>query len=261
MIILECGETELSIGGAHPSNVQAGIEACCFNFDLRERWHPIPKPERKESEHSAGAALMPITDRRNVGVVRLQHLATGQIVWLCVAHLMTQSRDGPRTNMYPGEVRSGELSQIRRLLATQQNLKIDDAVLFVGDLNTAPSEHHVFEGAVPKQEACDDSGQLPSVIYHDTGLSPKSYRALHWLPQPGRPPLREAFEDVHWWADRQLSSRCTSSKCVLIKANKVFGTLALSDRVHNLNYPWCPIAAPSAMNGLTMSSIRLIGYV
>ena len=73
---------------------------------MREAWHPLGGADD-------GPTPMALSDRRNAALVRLTHRASGAIVWVCAAHLMTTSRDGARTNRYPGEVRAGEFVALR----------------------------------------------------------------------------------------------------------------------------------------------------
>ena len=47
---------------------------------------------------------------------------------------MTQSRDGTKTNRYPGEVRAGELAAVREAVATWAGG--GDALVLTGDFNT-----------------------------------------------------------------------------------------------------------------------------
>jgi exonuclease III len=51
-----------------------------------------------------------------------------------------------RFNRYPGEVRAGEIVAIREHI--ERLVKPGEAVVMMGDFNTAPYEHHVFNGRV-----------------------------------------------------------------------------------------------------------------
>lgn len=196
--VLECGDTE----------------ACVCNFDLGEHWHPQPK---STDSGANGAALMKTVDRRNVGMVHLRHCASGSSIHCIAAHLMTKSRDGRQTNQYPGEVRSAELATIRRLLLQNDRVGPRDGVLFMGDLNTQPTERHVFAGVVPKASRAGESltTTTSDTIRFETGLdlAPelRDIVALNWLPQPGRPSLRCAFEDVHQWGKEPAMQACCTS--------------------------------------------------
>jgi len=155
---LECGE---AAGGA-------------ANYDLEERWRPL--------SDGGGDAALPPADRRNCVVARLRHRASGRVVCVVAAHLMTTSRDGPRVTKHPGEVRAGELARIKTIV--EAAVEPGDALVFMGDFNTPPSDARVFEGRVGDG--------------FDTGFADGGFA---WA---GRT-LRCAFEAD--WADE---SKCTS---------------------------------------------------
>ncbi|KAH8079228.1 hypothetical protein JL720_9494 [Aureococcus anophagefferens] len=141
-----------------------------------ERWRPL--------SDGGGDAALPPADRRNCVVARLRHRASGRTLCVVAAHLMTTSRDGPRVTKHPGEVRAGELARIKAIV--EAAVEPGDALIFMGDFNTPPSDARVFEGRVGDG--------------FDTGFAtaPRGRRCA------GRA-LRCAFEAD--WADE---SKCTS---------------------------------------------------
>ena len=98
---------------------------------------------------------------------------------------MTTSRDGPKVTRYPGEVRAGELAAIKRVV--ERVAEPGDALLFVGDFNTPPTEVRTWRGRLDDHHATFDTG-------FDDG-------AFAWAGQT----LRDAFE-----ADWRDAGKCTS---------------------------------------------------
>ena len=122
--VLPCGATAL--GGA------------AINVDLDEHWH---------SNAADGARVrMADADRRNAGLVKLVHRGSGELLCMCVTHLMTTSRDAKRTNRFPGEVRAGEIARIRKLFA--EVLPKQASAVILGDFNTSAGDRQIFEGSL-----------------------------------------------------------------------------------------------------------------
>lgn len=196
-VVLPCGE---SLGGDDDS-------PAAVNVDLEERWtrRPGEAPER-----------MPDADRRNVAVVRLRERAPPhRALHVINAHLMTTSRDRAATNAYPGEVRAGELATIQNVVRTRA-ASVDGApptVVFLGDLNTEPTERSVFAGVVPLSSNRADV-DAPSTRTLDTGLAANDDDddadapplAFRWTDARGAPcVLRNAFAD-----EQRKGTGCTS---------------------------------------------------
>ena len=171
-----------------------GFNESVYNIDLQERWHPISKVvSTRESE------LMASADRRNAAICRLRHKATGRIVTLVTAHLMTVSRDGVKTNLFPGEVRAGELATMKQVLvelssSSSSSSRVvaaddDDAVLLVGDFNTNAAEAiEIFSGRI---QASDSE---TNVREFETGFNVKN-KTFQW----GSHTLKDAFTNIHQW--------------------------------------------------------------
>ena len=177
--VLECDESAL--GGA------------LFNADLRETWH-----HPSSSLPSDPPRLMPAADRRNAGLARLRHLPTGRTVLACVAHLMTTSRDCAGTNLYPGEVRAGELGAIGDLVASRA--EDGDDVLLLGDLNSdaGGDARTVFGGRIGSSvgDGGLDGNGAPPFREVDTGFDAEA-GAFRWGPHL----LSDTFAEVHRWGE------------------------------------------------------------
>lgn len=166
-----------------------GFGGSVINADLAERWHP------KVSDDDKSETMKP-ADRRNGAVCRLRHKGTGQVVALCAAHLMTTSRDGTKTNRFPGEVRAGELAALRRLV--ENNVEEDDALVLAGDFNTdAKDAKQIFSGRIRDPEA----GEMREF---ETGFESESFV---WGPHK----IQDAFANVHEWGEGVGANKyCTS---------------------------------------------------
>lgn len=123
-------------------------------------------------------------------------------VWVVVVHLMTTSRDAAKTNGYPGEVRAGELAELRKHVA--KHVQPGEAVLLMGDFNTQPTDLAIFAGTVPAAKG-SVSGQAH--VLFDTGFKKlgTSRAQLDWLSGDtagsGGAVLTDAFEATHGWGD------------------------------------------------------------
>lgn len=220
--VLECGEETL--------------HGALYNADLEEYWHP-----NSLNSHNQKPILMNAADRRNAGFATLRHCETGKIILVCVVHFMTTSRDGAKTNRYPGEVRAGELATMRSLLESRLsciNKNKDEKdhgsksggddvnVLLLGDFNTdAKDAHYIFGGKIQrrtenegtptpvintkddkrKDECTTDTKQIREV---NTGFDTSEN---HFFLQLSGTTLKEAFADVHQWGRGVGSSDCSKS--------------------------------------------------
>lgn len=185
-------ETVAGISGMESLDCNSnGFGGSIHNVDLEERWHPRNSPH-EESQ------LMKASDRRNGAVCRLRHKTTGRVVSLCTAHLMTTSRDGAKTNMFPGEVRAGELAVLRRLVESQ--IKPGDALVMVGDFNTnAKDAKTVFSGQI-------QALKNEKVLEFKTGFN-ASIESFEWDSHI----LKDAFAAFHRWGEGVGESEyCTS---------------------------------------------------
>ncbi|CAJ1944451.1 unnamed protein product [Cylindrotheca closterium] len=161
------------------------------NIDLEEHWHPI-KPDNSDF------VMMKAADRRNGALCRLRHKRSGRKVALCTAHLMTKSRDGLKTNKFPGEVRACELAALKRLV--ESTTQDDEIVVLAGDFNTDAKEAlGVFAGkfkSSDSEEGCE----------FQTGFDVKS-KTFRWGPHV----LQDAFAETHQWGDGVgAETHCTS---------------------------------------------------
>jgi len=112
---------------------------------------------------------------------------------------MTDARDNPNMNKYPGEVRAGELKFIREIVEKKLSEHTDiQAVIFSGDFNIdITSDLSMLEGQIPGYQ------KIP------TGFQS---RALHW----GKFTLLETHANVHKWGENFTGNVCTSynvSRC------------------------------------------------
>lgn len=120
-----------------------------------EHWHKLINND-KAMQTDPTLSLMSASDQRNVALVKLKHLSTGNILTLCCVHFMTTSRDGPKTNLYPGEVRAGEMQTVGELLLQEKKKKKDDDMnnmILLGDFNTDACQlESVFGGTIHPSE-------------------------------------------------------------------------------------------------------------
>ena len=120
------------------------------------------------------------------------HRASGKKLTVCATHLMTTSRDSSKTNVFPGEVRAGELARIRSIFSEHGDA--EQATLLMGDFNTSASDLMVFEGSIK-----GIAGSDPAELIIDTGFDTN---AFHWVDSKGSPLiLHEAFEADHRWGE------------------------------------------------------------
>ena len=190
-----------------------------FNFDLHESPHVLERHKSSEGDTlSATMRSMPETERKHVGIVRLRHLSSKKIILLIGIHLMTESKDSSSINEFHGEVRSGELQMVKRILHENPALMLNiDAVVFTGDFNTDVSERDILRGTL--KSVID----ISRVLKVDTGfedmvdsMNPSLNLSLAvakvdgsssegiGLPSPPSKSLdilnlHEAYSDVHQW--------------------------------------------------------------
>jgi len=166
-----------------------------MNIDMKEQWSA-----KNQSSSVPKPTLLKDSDRRNAAFVRLRHKSTHQILNIINVHLMTTSRDGSNTNMYPGEVRSGELAILRNIV--EQHGTVDhvpaekQSTILCGDFNTCPDEIHVFNGNLPHIDS-----NFPNRTIN-TGYHPKSH-SFQWSTKRASKDsadslhLREAFTNIY----------------------------------------------------------------
>jgi len=185
------------------------------NTDFMEQWHRLRAGGSNERE------LMPAADRRHCASVLLEHVQSGRKLRVISAHLMTTSRDGPRTNEYPGEVRAGELGSLREEI--RRCAGSGDALLVAGDFNTEARDMGVFTGRLRSTltgsplEVCTGLEELDASSPSGPG------RALRWrADEPGEPSLRlrEAFEPVHRWG-KGVGPHAEGGHCTSMNAERL----------------------------------------
>ena len=183
-----------------------GFDDSIYNFDLREYWHPITKGDESSCSSIAALELMKAADRRNGGICRLRHKKTGKIVALCTAHLMTTSRDSIKTNLFPGEVRAGEVATLKKTIETNEMVKPDDTLIFVGDFNTDVKDaNQIFSGKIPSSSL----NNKEEILEFNTGFDNGS-GTFQW-GSSNRHQLRDAFANQHQWGNNvSTSAVCTS---------------------------------------------------
>jgi endonuclease/exonuclease/phosphatase family metal-dependent hydrolase len=176
-------------------------QGAVYNFDLQEHCHSTKEP------NSPDPILMNAADRRNAALCRLRHKPSGRAVAICVAHLMTTSRDNAKTNRFPGEVRAGELAVMKALV--ESHTHPDDGVVVLGDFNTDAKEAHtLFSGQIAEapSEISDDR-----MLQIETGFQDGRFL---WGPHV----LEDAFRDVHQWGPGVgVDKHCTSRNAVRIE--------------------------------------------
>jgi len=153
---------------------------------------------------------MPLEERRNFGIVRLRHRATGKSLMLVATHMMTDSRDCAATNKFPGEVRAHELATIRDVVQAEQREQRSDAVIFTGDFNISlvdnesENELRVLLGRIPSVPSQENMPalEIPTGFVMEGGRA-----ALQWQGAA----MQEAFEDVHRWGAGVGPGRVCSS--------------------------------------------------
>ena len=187
-------------------------------FDLNCTWHQRKRGGEDGDggdAYEATATLLPAKQRRVAGMLRLvAKTDPGLKVWVVVAHLMTTSRDSPKSNGYPGEVRAGELAELRTHVA--RLVKPGEAVLFMGDFNTQPTDTAVFTGRVPAasseskgQGPGQGQGPGPALLRFDTGFKKLGVgkAQLDWRNRQaggagvGGALLTDALEATHGWGE------------------------------------------------------------
>ena len=185
------------------------LEGALSNHDLKEHWHPVVRKRKNSSSSSSeeqqqqqqqpSSTLMKAADRRHVGICRLKHKATQKKVSLSTMHLMTSSRDNAKSNVYPGEVRAGELEMVHRLV--REKVPENDALICVGDFNcNAKDAKRIFSGHITA--SAGGNGEL----IFDTGFDPSS-ETFVW----GSHTLRDAFAGIHQWGDKVgIDQYCSS---------------------------------------------------
>lgn len=227
------------------------IASSVHNIDLMERWH---RTSKGSSPVNVGQGdLMPDEDRRNLALLRLIHKASGKPLWVAAAHLMTTSRDSEKTNLFPGEVRAGELQVIRQSILDL--VPEGEAVLLMGDFNTDAKEvQEILAGKLTSratghtlqlQTGLEDAGEVeePEPCRDSDSPSPSRRRSvLSWHAAKGAASLQlqEAFESVHKWGaavgPRGAGGFCTSLNAVRVEwidyiwySGQLLRPVALSD--------------------------------
>ncbi len=218
------------------TSVGLGVHAggAVKNIDLNEKRLVLEDSSVEPTEQ-----IMRLDDRRHFAVVHLRHKPTGKSLMVVITHLMTDSRDNQKSNVFPGEVRANELSTIREFVQQERLLSPCDAVIFTGDFNISLSgskqddELHVLQGRL------HSSGKNLEVA---TGFEVQEENGKGFLNWPRESPLREAFEDIHHWGKRVspegVCSSFSSKRCNWI--DFMFysaGSLELKKVSHNTTPP------------------------
>eukprot|EP00927_Polykrikos_kofoidii_P080138 TRINITY_DN7700_c0_g4_i2.p1 TRINITY_DN7700_c0_g4~~TRINITY_DN7700_c0_g4_i2.p1 ORF type:complete len:555 (-),score=80.21 TRINITY_DN7700_c0_g4_i2:130-1659(-) len=220
-----------------PSELECGasVGGSVFNVDMLEHWH------KDGGEHGPLDEQMPVSERRNVALVRLRHIQSNRVLWVVTAHLMTTSRDGVKTNEFPGEVRAGELRAIRT--EVERRVPPAEAVVLAGDFNTNACNISEILGG----NLSGVTTGLPMKV--DTGLAEEEgqkaggvgSKALRWHGSQGQEIcLREAFEHVHQWGGTVGSNATEGNHC----------TSRNAERAEWIDYIWydAAILRPTAVS-------------
>jgi endonuclease/exonuclease/phosphatase family metal-dependent hydrolase len=211
---------------------KSGFQGAAANYDLQEKWHSIKNNNSNDNNNKESELLKP-ADRRNAGFCRLRHKATGKIVTVCATHLMTTSRDGPKTNRFPGEVRAGEIARIRKLVQEfcchqEDN---DDALLLVGDLNTdAKDAKTVFGGEIMSSSYGNDDPPPPPLMF-DTGFNAAT-SSFQW----GSRSMVDAFEHQHQWGTQEDEDDDDDDDAITSKKKKKYCSSRNASRIEWIDY-------------------------
>lgn len=86
-----------------PTGALPHLHGSVYLLDMQEQWHKrAAGGSSMDATYDDVASTLRAVDHRSCALVRLQHRRTGTDLWVCTAHLMTTSRDSPKTNAYPG---------------------------------------------------------------------------------------------------------------------------------------------------------------
>ena len=200
MITLECG--------------RSALEDAVVNIDLDEHRHLAD--DRCERMQDA--------DRRNAGFARLFHLESETIVHVCVAHLMTTSRDNAKTTRFPGEVRAGEIAKLRELFGARVvRTGAEPVALLLGDFNTSTGDVRCLSGRATNVQDPAKELDIATGFEYDNG-----HGLLHWSDASSHQLiLQEAFSEDHKWGDG-IGPRATPPR----------GTSKNADRIDWIDYCW-----------------------
>ncbi len=193
-------------GGRTVSTGTGALSGSIFCDDLFSKWHPWEK-DRTSFRKSE---LLKEKQRRSVGMVKLRSKQDPQLaLWAVNTHLMTDSRDCNLTNAYPGEVRAGELAEMKRLIHSRCAVGQPQPVVIAGDFNTQPTSMDIFQGSVQaSKEALATGLAVPSKLNLDTGFCDKDEdKYLDWVSNGG---LVEAFATKHRWDGKHAKNWPTS---------------------------------------------------
>ena len=110
-----------------------------YNYDMQESRHSI-------DGLGSPAALLPKIDRKNLGMVRLRHIASNMDLWVICVHLMTMSRDNSKCTPFPGEVRAKELQFLGKCV--RRHVSPSSRLIIAGDFNIDSCEVDILRGAL-----------------------------------------------------------------------------------------------------------------
>jgi len=94
---------DIADGIPAPIGALPHLHGSVYLLDMQEQWHKrAGGGSTMDATYEDVASTLRAVDHRSCALVRLQHRKTGTDLWVCMAHLMTTSRDSPKTNAYPG---------------------------------------------------------------------------------------------------------------------------------------------------------------
>ena len=230
-ISLSCGKTIDHLNSkSHTDTNPTTTGPAAVNIDMMERWTPFRRIQRTYNSENEELQLLKLSSRRNAGFIRLRERhEPNRILHVLTVHLMTTSRDGPKSNKYPGEIRARELEVLKDLvkhhvidstvapssipcaqpIRTNNKDEVTSTMkpvcVLLGDFNTAPDELDVFSGKIKPCASHNNPSSAPRII--STGFC-KDDVSFKWADVHGNEvKLVDAFAKVH---ENKKVKHCTS---------------------------------------------------
>eukprot|EP00457_Paulinella_chromatophora_P003174 gb/GEZN01003180.1/.p1 GENE.gb/GEZN01003180.1/~~gb/GEZN01003180.1/.p1 ORF type:complete len:626 (+),score=61.13 gb/GEZN01003180.1/:146-2023(+) len=157
----------------------------CLNLDMESKAH-----------QGRVVRMLEPSSRRHFSLTRLWDRHRKKFLWVAVTHLQTSSRDNARTVVYPGEVRASELAFIRQVVA--ENVPSEDALVFLGDMNSEPTQKEVWSGRPCRPEDPSDCLRINTGF----GCVSQEVCGMDWTGPNGKGSfMRDGFDSLHRWGD------------------------------------------------------------